>query len=204
MRINTAQVRGSEHLGCLHRIVLGHSKVQEHASAKFAQGFDRENFCFNVSHIHRSPARTLRRQGLPAGFRAKGNEEQANGEGDGRQRHGNSQRSVVLYSSANQKRDSRSAKSRKGRGKRESARPAFRRVLLRKPQRVNRKIRATKTKKEKANKKPGKRCCAKIENFSKRQRDEGSHQRKKIPIPRAVRVFPRAAARHANPESGER
>ena len=96
----------------------------------------------------RRPQRTLRRQGLPAGFRAKGNEEQANGESDGSQCNGNSQRSIVLYSRANQKRDSRTAKSRKGRGKRESARPAFRRVLLRKPQRVNRKIRATKTKKE--------------------------------------------------------
>jgi hypothetical protein len=133
MRINAPQVRASEYLGRLHRIVLGHSGVQEHARAKFAQGFDWKSFCFNAGHIHRSPSRSLRRQSLPAGFRAKGNEEQTNGEGDGRQGDGNAQRLKMSNPGANQEGDPRSAKSRKGRGKRESARPAFRRILFRQP-----------------------------------------------------------------------
>src|SRR2546430_10376902 len=58
MRINAAQVRGSEHLGCFDRIVLGDSEVQEHASAKFAQDLDRKSLCFNVAHIDRSSSRS--------------------------------------------------------------------------------------------------------------------------------------------------
>src|SRR5258708_14584569 len=99
---------------------------------------------------------TLRRQGLPAGFNAKRNEQKTNGEGDGRQRDGDSQRLKMLNAGSDQKGDSRSAKSRNGRGKRESARPAFRRVLLRQPQRVNGKIRSPTTKKENTTKKPQK------------------------------------------------
>src|SRR5712664_1508766 len=122
---------------------------------------------------------TLRRQGLPAGFNAKRNEQKTNGEGDGRHRDGDSQRLKMLNAGSDQKGDSRSAKSRNGRGKGESARAAFRRILLRQPQGVNGKIRAAKTKKEKANKKPGKRGRPEIENLSKRERDEGQHQREK-------------------------
>src|SRR6266550_4088920 len=85
----------------------------------------------------------------------------------------------MLNAGADQKGDPRSAESRKGRGKRESARPAFRRILFRQPQRVNRKIRATKAKKEKANKEPRQRGRPEIENLSKRERDEGQHQREK-------------------------
>src|SRR5713226_4579106 len=85
----------------------------------------------------------------------------------------------MLNAGSDQKAHSPSAKSRNGRGKGESARAAFRRILLRQPQGVNGKIRAAKTKKEKANKKPRKRGRPKIENLSKRERDEGQHQREK-------------------------
>src|SRR2546430_12652310 len=78
----------------------------------------------------------------------------------------------MLDAGADQKGDPRSAKSRKGRGKRESARPAFRRILFRQPQRINRKIRATTAKKEKANKEPRQRGRPEIENLSKRERSE--------------------------------
>src|SRR5712664_154214 len=122
---------------------------------------------------------TLRRQGLPAGFKTKRNEEQPNRERDGGQRDGDSQRLKMLNAGTDQKGDSRSAKSRNGRGKGESARAAFRRILLRQPQRVNSKIRPAETKKEKANKKPRKRGRPEIENLPKRERDEGQHQRDK-------------------------
>src|SRR5260370_2035177 len=122
---------------------------------------------------------TLRRQGLPAGFKTKRNEEQPNGERDGRQRDGDSQRLKMLNAGSDQEGDSRSAKSRNGRGKGESARAAFRRVLLRQPQRVNGKIRSAEAKKEKANKKPQKRGRPEIENLSKRERDKRQHQREK-------------------------
>src|SRR5437879_2604974 len=85
----------------------------------------------------------------------------------------------MLDAGADQKGDPRSAKSRKGRGKRESARPALRWILFRQPQRVNRKIRAAKAKKEKANKEPRERGGPEIENLSKGERDEGQHQREK-------------------------
>src|SRR5260370_17808836 len=107
---------------------------------------------------------TLRRQGLPAGFNAKRNEQKTNGEGDGSQRDGDSQRLKMLNAGADQKSDSRSAKSRNGRGKGESARAAFRRILLRQPQRVNGKIRAAKTNKEKPNKEPRQRVLPQIDN----------------------------------------
>src|SRR5712664_1903216 len=122
---------------------------------------------------------TLRRQGLPAGFKTKRNEEQPNRERDGGQRDGDSQRLKMLNAGTDQKGDSRSAKSRNGRGKSESARAAFRRILLRQPQRVNSKIRSAEAKEEKAKKKPGKRGRPEIENLSKRERDEGQHQREK-------------------------
>src|SRR5260370_1890071 len=122
---------------------------------------------------------TLRRQGLPAGFNAKRNEQKTNGEGDGSQRDGDSQRLKMLNGGREQKGDPRSAKSRNGRGKSEGARAAFRRVLLRQPQRVNGKIRSAEAKKEKANKKPRKRGRPEIENLSKRERDEGQHQGEK-------------------------
>src|SRR6266851_5305718 len=122
---------------------------------------------------------TLRRQGLPAGFNAKRNEQKTNGEGDGRQRDGDSQRLKMLNAGSDQKGDSRSAKSRNGRGKGESARAAFRRILLRQPQRVNSKIRSAEAKKEKANKEPRQRGRPEIENLSKRERDEGQHQGEK-------------------------
>src|SRR5229473_193248 len=122
---------------------------------------------------------TLRRQGLPAGFNTKRNEQKTNGEGDGRQRDGDSQRLKMLNAGADQKSDSRSAKSRNGRGKSEGARAAFRRILLRQPQRVNSKIRSAKAKKEKANKEPRQRGRPEIENLSKRECDEGQHQSEK-------------------------
>src|SRR5216684_1209401 len=52
---------------------------------------------------------TLRRQGLPAGFKTKRNEEQPNGERDGGQRDGDSQRLKMLNAGTDQKGDSRSA-----------------------------------------------------------------------------------------------
>src|SRR6202171_6666612 len=66
----------------------------------------------STSAMFSLPSVTLRRQGLPAGFRAKRNEEQNNGEGDGRQRDGNSQRLKMLNAGADQKSDARAAKSR--------------------------------------------------------------------------------------------
>src|SRR5882762_72547 len=179
MGIDAAQVRGSENFSGLGRILLGNSEMEKRALAEIAQRFDGENFGLHFSHVFFAFSASLRRQGLPAGFRAKRNEEQTNGEGDGRQRDGNSQRLKMLNAGADQKGDPRSAKSSKGRGKCESARPAFRRILLWQPERVNRKIRAAKTQKEKAKKEPGKRRRAEIENFSKRERDERQHQREK-------------------------
>src|SRR5260370_18881169 len=85
----------------------------------------------------------------------------------------------MLNAGADQKGDPGAAETRKGSGEGKSARPAFGRVLLRQPQGINRKIRAAKTEKEKANQEPGERCSPEIENHSKRERDEDHHQREK-------------------------
>src|SRR5882757_2407978 len=120
----------------------------------------------------------LRRQSLPAGFGAKRNQEQTDRKGDGGKSNRYSERLKMLNAGANQKSDPGSAKSRKGRGESEGAGATFGGILLRQPQGVNRKIRATKTEKEKANKEPRKSRRAKIEDLSKRERDEDCHHGK--------------------------
>src|SRR5216684_942446 len=87
----------------------------------------------------------------------------------------------MLNASADQEGDCRSAKSRKGGGKGESAGAAFSWILFREPESVDGKIRAAETKKKKANEKPGKRGRTEVENLSKRERDEGQHQREEKP-----------------------
>src|SRR5260370_17031519 len=59
---------------------------------------------------------TLRRQGLPAGFKTKRNEEQPNGERDGRQPAQNPHRLKMLNAAADQKGDSPSSQHGNGRG----------------------------------------------------------------------------------------
>src|SRR5260370_7310190 len=87
----------------------------------------------------------------------------------------------MLYAGSHQKSDCRSAKSCKRSGEGEGAGAAFGRVLFRQPQRVNRKIRAAKAKKEKTNEEPGKRGRPKIKYFSKREGNESKHQREVKP-----------------------
>ena len=55
MGIYAAEVRTSEHIGSLHRIVFGHLKVKEHASAEFAQGFNMKDLGFHLGHVPSSP-----------------------------------------------------------------------------------------------------------------------------------------------------
>src|SRR2546421_718009 len=131
----------------------------------------------STSGMFRLPFSRLRRKGLPASFSAKWDEEQANRKCDRRQRDGDSQRSKVLNARADEKGDRGSAKTREGRGKGKSARAAFGWILFGEPKRVNGKIRAAKSKKEKTNEKPGQGRRSEIEDFSEGERNESRHQR---------------------------
>src|SRR5712672_746930 len=84
----------------------------------------------------------------------------------------------MLDSSSYQEGDGRSAKSRDRGGESKGARAALGWILLRQPERIDGKIRATESEKEKTNEEPSERGGAKIENFAKRQGDEGQHQNK--------------------------
>src|SRR5260370_4725479 len=110
----------------------------------------------------------LRRKGLPTGFHSKGNKQQTNGESDRRERDGRPQGLKMLDAGAHQKGDAGTGETRKGSGEGKSAGAAFRRVLLRQPKRIDGKVRAAKTEKEKANEKPGKSRSPEMENHSKR------------------------------------
>src|SRR5467141_1154353 len=83
----------------------------------------------------------------------------------------------MLHTCADEKRDPRSAKARRGSTKRKRRRAAFRRVLLWQPERVDGKVCSPQSKKEKENEKPRQRRWAKIENLGKRQHDKNHHQR---------------------------
>src|SRR5260370_32820987 len=178
VRVNTAQVRGGEDFGGLGRIILGNTEMQKNAVAEIAQRFDGENFGLHFGHVFFAFSMRLRRQSLPAGFRAKRNQEQTDRKGDGGKSNRYSERLKMLNAGANQKSDPGSAKSAKGRGESEGAGATFGRILLRQPQRVNRKIRAANTEKEQADKEPRKSHRAKIKDLSKRERDEDRHHGK--------------------------
>src|SRR5947208_6411456 len=126
----------------------------------------RGNSLVSTSATFTLPFWGLRRKRPPTGFRAKWYEKQANRKSDGRQRDGNSEGSKVLNARADEKGDCGAAKSGKRSGKSEGAGAALGWVLFREPERVDGKIRAAKSKEEKANEKPGQRRRAEIENLS--------------------------------------
>src|SRR5690348_3084108 len=105
-------------------------------------------------------------QAFSAGFCAKRNEQQANRERNRSQRDGNSQRAVTLHSGADKKSDARAREAGKGSGKRERARAALRRILLRQPERVHSKICSAKSQKEKTCKEPRQRLRAEIKDLT--------------------------------------
>src|ERR1700741_26601 len=110
----------------------------------------------------------------------------------------------MLHAGADQERDCRSGKSRKGSGKGKSAGAAFGWILFREPQSVDGKIRAAEAKKEKTNEKPGKRRRAEIENLSKRKRNEGRHQcKEKSQSPASSEFFGEPGHREATKNCGE-
>src|SRR5713101_6491513 len=80
----------------------------------------------------------LRGKALPTRFGSKRKEKEPDRVCNGCQRDRNSQRAKMLHARADEKRDPRSAKTRKGSAKR--GRAAFRWVLLRQPERVDGKI----------------------------------------------------------------
>src|SRR5690242_14717374 len=84
----------------------------------------------------------------------------------------------MLDTGSHQECDRRSAKSRKRGGESKGARAALGWILFRQPECIDGKIRTAESEKEKANEKPRKRSAPKVENFPKRQADEGQHQRK--------------------------
>ena len=91
---------------------------------------------------------------LPARFSSKRKKQESNRECDGRQRDRNSQGAKMLHARADEKRDPRAAKTRKGSTKRKRRRAALRRVLLRQPERIDGKVCSPESKGEKANEKP--------------------------------------------------
>src|SRR5207248_10935284 len=95
-----------------------------------------------------------------------------------RQRDRDSLRAIPLDSRTNEQRDSRARKTRERSGERKCARATLRRILLRQPQRVHRKIRSAKSQKEKAGEKPWQGRRAQVKNLSKSDRNEPEHQRK--------------------------
>src|SRR5260370_4678718 len=175
VRVDNEQVRGGEDFGGLGRIVLGNTEMQKHAVAEIAQPFNGENFGVHFGHVFFAFSMMLRRQSLPAGFSAKRNQEQTDRKGDGGKSNRNSERLKMLNAGANQKGDPRSAKPRNGGGESAGAGAVLGGILFQQPQGVNRKIRAAKTKKEQADKEPRKSRRAKIEDLSKRERDEDRH-----------------------------
>src|SRR6266699_4300859 len=159
----------------------------------------------STSAMFSLPFRGLRRKRLPAGFSAKWNQEQTNREGDGGQRDGNSERLKMLNARADEKGDPRAAKSRKGRRKSKGARAALGWILLGQPQRINRKIRAAKTKKEKTDKEPGKGCRYEIKDFAKCEGNEGEHQGEvKGQRSTSCKFFREPGHREASENGGER
>src|SRR6266404_5760925 len=110
----------------------------------------------------------------------------------------------MLNASANQKSDPGSAKSRKGSGESEGAGAALGGILLWQPQRVNGKIRSAKTEKEQADKEPRKSRRAKIEDLSKRERDEDRHHGEiKCESPAPAEFFREPGHRQATEDGGE-
>src|SRR5204862_7292516 len=85
---------------------------------------------------------------------------------------------VMLSTRAKKTHHSRARTTRRRSGERKCARATLRRILLRQPQRVHRKIRSAKSQKEKAGEKPWQRRRAQVKNLSKSDRNEREHQRK--------------------------
>src|SRR5260370_7667322 len=129
--------------------------MEKHGCADIAQRFNRETFGIYFGHVFFVFPARLRRQGLPAGFGAKRNQQQTNGEGDGGQSDGYSERLKMLNACADEKGDRGPAKSRKGRGESESAGAAFGGILFREPKSVDAKISAAETTQAKTNEHPG-------------------------------------------------
>src|SRR5437667_1706772 len=175
--VDAAQIGSGKDFGGLSGVVFGNAEMEKHLVAEIAQRFDGEKFGLHFGHVPFAFL-GLRRKGLPASFSAKWYEEQANRKSDGRQRDGNSEGSKVLNARADEKGDCGAAKSGKRSGKSEGAGAALGWILFGEPERVDGKIRAAKTKKEKTNKEPGQRRRAEIENLSEGERDESRHQRK--------------------------
>src|SRR5580704_10867512 len=102
---------------------------------------------------------------MSTSFSSKGNQQQTNGKGKRGECDRYSERTVSLNAASDKKSDRRSAETRKRRGKGEGACAAFRRILLRKPQSIDCKVRAAQTEKKQANEKPRKRGWSEIEDF---------------------------------------
>src|SRR5260370_12630045 len=133
---------------------------------------------FNLFFCFSRDSDELRRQGLSSRFRPKRNQQQTHRECQRSQRHGHTQRAVMLHAGAHQKRDSRAAEARERSGKRKRAGAAFGGILLRQPQRIHRQIRPTKSHNKQTHKEPGNRAEADVEKFPESESYENQHQAK--------------------------
>src|SRR5690242_5994642 len=127
--------------------------------------------------FEKSRALTLRWEGLPTRFGSKRNQHKSDGERQSSHRHWNSERTEALNAISNKECDGGAPEPRKRSAEGEGTRAAFRGVLFRQPEGVDRKVGAAEAEKEKAYKKPRQRGSAKIENFAEGERDEDHHQR---------------------------
>src|SRR5690348_3502081 len=104
--------------------------------------------------FEKSRALTLRWEGLPTGFGSKGYQHKSEGERQSRHRHWNSERTEELNAISNKESDGGAAEPRKRSAEGEGTCAAFRRVLLRQPKSVDRKVGAAEAEKKEAYKKP--------------------------------------------------